>query len=111
MGSDKAFLRLGETTLLENALTRARALTSLVYVVGARDRFQSFAPVVEDIHTGRGPLGGIHAALSSTRTELNLMLAVDMPFVEIAFLQFLADTALQTEAVVTVPRIAGRWQP
>ena len=47
--------------------------------------FAAFGRVVEDVYRDRGPLGGIHAALSSSATELNLMLAVDLPFVDRSF--------------------------
>jgi molybdopterin-guanine dinucleotide biosynthesis protein A len=57
-------------------------------------------------------LGGIHAALRSSKTELNFMLAVDMPFVSATFLQHLISEARNsTEATVIVPISEGRRQP
>ena len=53
-----------------------------VRIVGAFESFRAHGRVVEDVFPGRGPLGGIHAALSSSAAELNLMLAVDLPSVE-----------------------------
>jgi molybdopterin-guanine dinucleotide biosynthesis protein A len=110
MGADKAFVVLEGRTLLARALDVARAVTSDVRIVGDPAKFAGFAPVVEDVFRGCGPLGGIHAALRASRAELNLMLAVDVPFVSAGLLQFLMAQARRSAAVVTVPRIGG-WQP
>jgi molybdenum cofactor guanylyltransferase len=111
MGVDKAFLRLGEQTLLARALALAGAVAEDVRIVGERQKFLQFGRVVEDRYPGHGPLAGIHAALEQSATDLNLVLAVDLPFLEPAFLVYLCSQASQTGAVVTLPQAAGGWQP
>jgi molybdopterin-guanine dinucleotide biosynthesis protein A len=112
MGSDKAFLDYEGRTLLARALDMLRAVTPVVRIVGNREKFGDFGLVVEDIFRDCGPLAGIHAALLSSQTELNLMVAVDMPFVSSSFLEFLRLQAQTgSEAVVTVPFAGGRRQP
>jgi len=111
MGSDKAFLQLGAETLLARALRLAGAVCAEVRIVGSAARFAGLGPIVEDIFSSRGPLGGIHAALAATKTDLNLVLAVDMPFIEVRFLEYLVARARQCDALVTVPRAGGGWQP
>lgn len=111
MGEDKAFLRLGGCTLLELALELVRDLAGNVWIVGNRAKFTAFGPVIEDLYAERGPLGGIHAALTQTTTELNLMIAVDLPFVQADFLNYLITRARETAAVVVVPRAGGGLQP
>jgi len=108
MGKDKAFLRLGDETLISRAVNLAKSLTPNVRIVGEAAKFAGLGPAVEDVYPDRGPLGGIHAALVSTKTALNLMLAVDTPFVESNFLEFLISEARRSEAIVTVPRSGGR---
>jgi len=111
MGSDKAFLVFEGRTLLERALYSLRALTPEVRIAGPAAKFAAYGPVVEDVYTGCGPLGGLHAALSKSKTELNLVVAVDMPFVSESLLRFIIEQARAANAVVTVPRIAGGFQP
>jgi len=111
MGSDKAFLEFGGRTLLARALDLLRRLTPEVGIVGPAAKFAAYGPVVEDIYSGRGPLAGIHAALSSSATELNLILAVDLPFLTESLLRFIVERARAADAVVTVPRIASGYQP
>jgi len=113
MGSDKAFVMLDGRTLLARALDLAQSVTDNVRIVGSAEKFAAFAPVVEDVFHDCGPLGGIHAALraSSSSTELNLILAVDVPFVSRVLLEHLIARARSSNAVATVPRAGGGWQP
>ena len=111
MGTDKAFVMLDGRTLLARALEVCRTITSDVRIVGDRKKFAPFAPVVEDVFPGCGPLAGIHAALRASQTDLNVVLAVDLPFVSPALLHFLMAQARDSEAIITVPRSGKGWQP
>ena len=112
MGADKAFLEWEGQTLLDRALTVAGAVTENVRIVGDAKKFGGFGSVVvEDVYRERGPLGGIHAALTSSGSELNLMLAVDLPLMKAEFLSFLIGQARESGAIVTVPKAAGGLQP
>jgi molybdenum cofactor guanylyltransferase len=111
MGRDKAFLEIGGRTLLARALDLAGSVAADVRIAGDASKFAAFAPVIEDIYRDSGPLGGIHAALASSNTELNLMLAVDLPFVQPRFLEYLILRARETNAVVAVPHAGGGSQP
>jgi molybdopterin-guanine dinucleotide biosynthesis protein A len=111
MGSDKAFLDLAGRSLLSRALELARAVTPDVRVVGEPEKFATFGVVVNDVYSGRGPLGGIHAALVSSVTDWNLILAVDLPFLDLRFLHYLVAEAQSAGAVVTVPSDGGYLHP
>ncbi len=111
MGSDKAFVNLDGRTLLARAIDSIGGVTSDVHIVGDFEKFSPFAPVIEDKFPGCGPLAGIHAALSSSGSDLNLILAVDLPFVSAALLEFLISLAENSSAIVTVPRVGERLQP
>jgi len=111
MRTDKAFLQIEGRTLLVRALELLRALTPLVSIVGPATKFTAYGPVIEDLYSDRGPLAGIHAALSSSTTDLNVILAVDLPSVTEQLLRFLVEQARATTALVTVPRILGGYQP
>lgn len=112
MGADKAFVTLGGRTLLARALDLARSVTADVHIVGDLAKFAPFAPVVEDVFRDCGPLCGIHAALRASHAELNLMLAVDVPFASLALLQYFIRRAQSAPtAMVTVARTSDGWQP
>jgi len=111
MGTDKAFVEFNGRTLLARTLDVARSVTPDVRIVGSAEKFAPFAPVVEDIFRDCGPLGGIHAALRSSLTELNVMLAVDTPFVSWVFLRYLISQArAMPKAIVVVPESDQRRQ-
>lgn len=111
MGSDKAFLELAGRPLLAHSLDLARSVTADIRIVGDPQKFAAFGVVVADVYSGRGPLGGIHAALAHSATDWNLILGVDLPFLEPRFLQYLVAEAQAVSAVVTVPWAGGHFQP
>lgn len=111
MGSDKALLRLGQRTLLERALHTLSAVAANPVIVGARARYGAYGVVIEDIYPDCGPLGGIHAALSATATDLNLLLSVDMPQMQPEFLAWLLQRSAASEHWIVVPELDGRPQP
>ncbi len=113
MGRDKALIEIGGQTLLRRVVDLAHSITPRVAVLGGGgDRDYGVGlRVVDDVFPAQGPLAGIHAALRATATELNLVLAVDAPFVTAEFLRYLVARASATSAVVTLPRVGTRLQP
>jgi len=111
MGQDKAFLQFEGKTLLARALAAAGSVASDVRIVGDPERFGAYGVVVEDVVSGCGPLGGIHAALKCASTDLSLILAVDLPFVSAQYLRYLIEQATLSRATITLARTADGWQP
>jgi molybdopterin-guanine dinucleotide biosynthesis protein A len=111
MGTDKVLLQLNGLTLLDRTLAIANSVTHDVRIVGDQTKLAGLTNVIADRYPNCGPLGGIHAALASSPAELNLMLAVDLPFLESKFLEYLVSAARQSQTTVTVPRAAGGLQP
>ena len=111
MGADKAFLEFRGQTLLERALAVVGRVCPRVAIVGDPARFSNYGSVIADVYSGCGPLAGIHAALAHSVAELNLMLAVDMPFVSPDLLSYLFSIAEESGAVATVPRTGKGLQP
>jgi molybdenum cofactor guanylyltransferase len=112
MGKDKAFVTLEGRTMLSRMLDLARDVTDEVRIVGEAAKYSHFAPVVQDIYPGCGPLGGIHTALHSSQSDLNLILAIDIPFVSLGLLLYLTQRARTFhDAIVTVVRMEEHWQP
>lgn len=109
MGLPKPALRIDGESMLERQIRRLQSLARRVVVIGGPpaylDNFN--VPVIPDAVTGRGPLAGIYTALLETRTDLNLVLGCDLPFVSHGLLGFLAARALATGSDVTVPVSRG----
>jgi molybdopterin-guanine dinucleotide biosynthesis protein A len=95
MGSDKALLNLDGTPLILRAAAAAAEVCGSVWLVGDPVKYGSLGfPVVADRFIGMGPLAGIEAALASSTSDWNLILACDMPCLNAAILESLfADDA------------------
>ena len=116
MGRDKNSLLLGNRTLLARAIETAQAAGGVVFVVGPQTSLEAASAdasvrIVEDRFRGQGPLAGIHAALKASSTDLNFIMAVDMPFVTPGLIQYLVQRAARTEALVVVPRTGKHLHP
>ena len=105
MGWDKAKLVLGGKSMLERQVRVLQAVSRSVAVVGPPERCQGLEiRILPDEVPGCGPLGGIYSGLLHTRTEYNLFLGCDLPFIEMRFLCWLVERALQYQTDVTVPK-------
>lgn len=102
MGSDKALLEVGGKPLIARAIELASKLSPDVAIVGDPRKLAGFGQVITDVYPERGPLGGIHAALLHSNADLNLIMAVDLPFLTVEFLEFLLQEARSSAATVTV---------
>lgn len=113
MGLPKALLVLGNEAMVQRQIRLLRSLCRSVAVLGSPPLLVGLdAPVVPDEISGRGPLGGIYTGLQRTRTEYNLFLGCDLPFMKRQFLDYLCRKALESRADVTVPESSsGRIEP
>jgi molybdopterin-guanine dinucleotide biosynthesis protein A len=111
MGTDKALLPFGSENLLQLALRKAMEVCARPVIVGDPVRYASYGTVIEDRIPGCGPLGGIHAALSTSTTEANLVLSADMPLMTSEFLLWLVRYAAAGDELAIVPETGGRPQP
>lgn len=108
MGRPKDQLVVAGETMLARQIRLLRGVARSVAVLGPTERLDRLeVEVIPDEQPGLGPLGGIVTALGRTRTEYNLFLGCDLPFMEIRFLRFLSRQALACRADVTVPETPG----
>ncbi|WP_307585375.1 molybdenum cofactor guanylyltransferase [Paenibacillus wynnii] len=120
MGVNKALLEIGGVPLISNISSQLSAVADTVMISCSEKDKDSDTyiflglPLITDIYAGLGPLGGVHAGLSHSRTEWNAVIACDLPFVSKELLQHMrnivgnADNSVQ--AVVPVAA-NGKVQP
>jgi molybdopterin-guanine dinucleotide biosynthesis protein A len=111
MGMDKAWLKLGSRSIIENIVGVLTPLFERLRIISDEsERFRSLdIPVQRDLVSSSGPLGGIHAALSTALADAVFVTACDFPFLNADFVQGLLKLLGNHDAVV--PHREGRAVP
>ena len=108
MGRDKVWMMLDGQPLVERVVGRLLPIASEVLVsAGDPEPYASLlqslpvpGKVVGDQFPGFGPLAGMHAGLSAAHNDLALVVAADMPFVNVTLLQHMIGLARGYDCVV-----------
>lgn len=105
MGVDKAFIRLEGKTLIEIVIHALRSVCDEILIVADdQERFVALdAILLRDTQQNTGPLAGLHAGLTNMQSELGIVVAVDMPFLNAALLRAMLAVAEGWDAVVPAP--------
>ncbi len=102
MGTDKAFIQIGSKTLIEKMFDLIKKYCVEILISANDNTGYSFPGqrIIPDERHGLGPIGGIYSCLKQSRTENNLVIAVDMPFINDGLIQFLLANTGNAELVV-----------
>ncbi len=119
LGTDKALVELGEKSLAERAVDVIRdglAPERITMVAGnslqfAVDAIVADIPFIFDLHEGRGPIGGLHAALAHAKSPWIFILACDYPFISSELIRLLAEKIDDDFGVIAPEQNYGRIQP
>jgi molybdenum cofactor guanylyltransferase len=111
MGRDKALIEFQGKPLIAHVIDALHELTSDVVVIANRSELYGpfGARVVADYDPPCGPLGGIAAGLRAVSHELAVVVACDMPFLNVKLLRWLIDLAEGYDAVV--PQTGEEFEP
>ncbi len=115
LGYDKVLERVGNTSLLEQVISRIDSISKDIIIVTAKER--AFAPVanhpkvimVSDIFPGQGSLGGIYTGLKKSSSFYNLVVAADMPFLNESLLRYIIEVSDGFDFVL--PRVDNLYEP
>ncbi|MEI7841488.1 MAG: molybdenum cofactor guanylyltransferase [Gallionellaceae bacterium] len=110
MGQDKASLRFGEQTLLQNVLSILQPCFAETFVSVRELRSEISQRQIFDDLKYRGPLAGLLVALEAAPTPWIFLVACDMPFITIEMVEYLAAQRQHHHQAV-VPRVQEHPQP
>ncbi len=101
-GTDKGLAPFRGRPLAAWALAVLAEVSDDVWVSTNHEQdYQRFGyPIVQDIHAGRGPLAGLHAALGVVHHELLAVTACDMPFTSPELFRYMARLAEGFDVIV-----------
>ena len=115
LGRDKALVSISDQPLIQRVIERVEQLSQEIVVVVADQNRAADLPlakehrVVLDRYPGTGSLGGIFSGLDAASNGWTLVVACDMPFLNLALLRRMM--ALTEDADAVVPLIDGRPEP
>jgi molybdopterin-guanine dinucleotide biosynthesis protein A len=104
MGRDKALLPFRGGALAQAVARVAVEAAGSVNLIGDPDRYGALGyPVIADLYPGEGPLGGILTALRHSAADWNLIVACDMPQLDVEMLRGLIRIATRGGADSLLP--------
>jgi molybdopterin-guanine dinucleotide biosynthesis protein A len=111
IGYDKKKLELGGETVIASLITKLHLLFSEV-LVSSNEPFAHDQVVVLQDELGAGPLAGIYQGLTYCRSEYLYVVACDMPFISLSYIQYMQEMIREkpVDACVT-RRDDGFYEP
>ena len=115
LGQNKALEIIGNKSLLERAVAQLGSFHSDIIIVAAAK--QSLPQLIGyprvrnmvDVYPGKGPLGGIYTGLAASDSFYNLVVACDMPFLNLALLDYMIQLSADFDLVI--PRLGDMVEP
>ncbi len=114
LGSSKALEIIGGKSLIERVVERVKLVSTQTLIVTSPGQpvlpVAGEGEVLVDLYPGKGPLGGIYTGLLASPSSHSIVVACDMPFLNIELLRYMIELSPAFDAVV--PRLGeGRVEP
>ena len=114
LGRIKALETIGGKSLIECVIERVKLVSKRILIVTSQQQLEfpiaGEAEVLVDLYPGKGPLGGIYTGLLASWSSHNVVVACDMPFLNIQLLRYMIELSRDFEIVI--PRLAeGMVEP
>jgi molybdenum cofactor guanylyltransferase len=92
-GTDKLFVKLRGTSLIEILINRLKSLfENVIIIANQTEKFAGLGVnVFTDNFTNIGPLAGIHSGLINSNTNNNFVIACDLPLIVTKIIRFIVD--------------------
>ena len=102
LGQDKAFLEVNGQFLIERVIERlAQLVDEVIIVANDVERYANLeALVISDVYPGKGALGGIYSGLRAASGRHSLVVACDMPFLDVSLLRYMQGLGAQYDVVI-----------
>ncbi|MBI2272058.1 MAG: molybdenum cofactor guanylyltransferase [Bacteroidetes bacterium] len=110
MGSDKGMIQLNGKRFIEHILEALIPNVSDIIIIANNDNYNNLGyKVYEDIIKDRGPLGGIYTGLRNSKTENNIIVSCDIPFINSGLIKHIIKNMGRTD--ISVPVFEGNTEP
>jgi len=117
LGREKLAEVIAGKSLIERAISSLSSLSQEILIVVSQQQARSSlslytcaeAKTVVDLDSGRGSLIGIYTGLVHSANFLNLVVACDMPFLNLDLLRYMVNISPGFDVVI--PRIGDQMEP
>lgn len=117
LGREKLAEVIAGKSLIEQAISSLSSLSQEILIVVSQQQARSSvslytyaeAKTVVDLYSGRGSLIGIYTGLVHSANFLNLVVACDMPFLNLDLLRYMVNISPGFDVVI--PRIGDQMEP
>jgi molybdopterin-guanine dinucleotide biosynthesis protein A len=111
MGTDKGLLKLDNSTFIERVASVLKPFVNDIIVVSDHNAHGTFGMQrIEDLYKDAGPLSGILSGLKHSKTENNIVLSCDIPFISEALLRHLIINS-KDNALINQIECEGKTMP
>jgi molybdopterin-guanine dinucleotide biosynthesis protein A len=111
MQSEKGLVLFQGKPFIEHIIQAILPITEQIKLITTTKEYDYLPyPKIPDIISDKGPLGGIHTALTNSETEFNLILSCDIPLISTELLSELISKH-NNEAEITVFASESRLHP
>ena len=110
MGKEKGLLELNGITFTEHIIETLKPVCNQIIIIANKKEYEQFGyTVYGDLVKDCGPVAGIYTGLAHSKTNINIILSCDIPFVTTELLQFLLRGSKNYD--VTIPAYNGKTGP
>ena len=111
LGVEKAFLEIGGRPIIERVVERMTMLgDEVILVTNNPEQFAYLGLcMVGDVQPGQGALGGLYSGLLAVNNDYSVVVACDMPFLNLNLLRYMI--LLTPEQDVVIPRLGNELEP
>ena len=113
MGFDKQLLHIEKNRIFKHIIpTLTKQFEEVIVVTDKPEIYGEMdVRVIKDIYPGHGPLSGIHAAVSESKSEYTYILACDMPKIDLNYINYMIQIHKKTPFEACVTKTAKGLEP
>lgn len=83
MGTEKGLVEINHKKMIEYSIDQLKKVTENIIIISNTNKYNYLKyPVYEDLIKDIGPIGGIYTGLCVSKTEYNIIVACDIPFIK-----------------------------
>ena len=111
LGKDKALVKINDSsTIIHTVVEKLKIITDNVIIVTNGQKYSNLGvKLTGDIYLNSGPLAGLHSGLLAAKHSHAIVVACDMPFLNVKLLNYMVSQPLDYDALV--PKIEDWLEP